>query len=132
MKPTIPKGYRVTVVSWENDGDNYNTKVISGLNKADVSFYIDLCKLLMGEYGNLYEPGASELSEFRSALHEIFVRHDKVDKGDSVEESGDWGMDYLYELGLTAGEFFTRVCDSFKVELIPENITFQDVTKEFE
>ena len=42
----IPAGYRVEVTSWENDGDNYNTKSISGIkSESAVKFIVEICKL---------------------------------------------------------------------------------------
>ena len=32
---TIPKGYQLHVTSWENDGDNYKTEVLSGLMREN-------------------------------------------------------------------------------------------------
>lgn len=40
----IPCGYQLHVTTWENDGDCYATKTISGLSKDEVAFYIALAK----------------------------------------------------------------------------------------
>jgi hypothetical protein len=134
MKPTIPKGYRITVVSWENDADNYNTKVESGLTKEEVAFKIDLCKALKhdGGVGNMYQPSDSELEFARQILKAVLVKHSEADEGDPTDEAADTAFDYLYDLGLSGGEFFTRVCESYKVEFVPTDIYIEDVTKEFE
>jgi hypothetical protein len=36
----IPSGYQLHITSWENDADNYKTKILSGLTKEDVQFYL--------------------------------------------------------------------------------------------
>jgi hypothetical protein len=36
----IPSGYSLHIKSWENDADNYRTKIFSGLTKEDVQFYL--------------------------------------------------------------------------------------------
>lgn len=36
----IPTGYQVHITTWENDADNYQTKIISGLTEWDVRFYL--------------------------------------------------------------------------------------------
>lgn len=37
---TILPGYQLHIISWENDADNFNTTIYSGLTKEDVQFYI--------------------------------------------------------------------------------------------
>lgn len=49
---TIPAGYQIHTLSWENDGDNYKTTILSGLTQEDVKFYIDLANIFKGKYGN--------------------------------------------------------------------------------
>ncbi|BEH88054.1 hypothetical protein [Klebsiella phage phiKp_21] len=38
---TIKAGYTVSVTTWENDGDNYQTNDIVGLSKEDAKMFID-------------------------------------------------------------------------------------------
>lgn len=38
---TIKSGYTVSVTTWENDGDNYQTNDIVGLSKEDAKMFID-------------------------------------------------------------------------------------------
>lgn len=38
----ILAGYQLHITTWENDGDSYKTKILSGLTEADVKFYIDI------------------------------------------------------------------------------------------
>jgi|SRR5579859_5972 len=133
LAPTIPKGYRLTVVSWENDGDNYNTKIKSGLTKEYALFFVDLCKAVDhdSEIANLYEPSDEEVGDAHRVLRDVMIKHRKADENEPLDEVGDSAMEYLYDLGLCHGEFFTRVCESFKVELVPEDVHFEDVTKDF-
>jgi hypothetical protein len=39
--------------------------------------------------------------------------------------------DTLFNLGICAGEFFTRVIESYKIEFVPEEIKILDVTEKF-
>lgn len=57
----IPVGYQLHVTSWENDGDNYKTEIISGLSKEDTEFLVFIAsefgwnqttKLVEGNDGN--------------------------------------------------------------------------------
>lgn len=41
---SIPKGYQLHIMTWENDSDAHMTKIISGLSKKDVKFYLDLAE----------------------------------------------------------------------------------------
>ena len=40
----IPPGHQLHVTTWENDADDYHTKILSGLTEEDVKFYISLGK----------------------------------------------------------------------------------------
>jgi len=48
----IPSGYQVHVDSYENDGDNNQLCIVSGLSEADMKFYVDLAELFHGKHGN--------------------------------------------------------------------------------
>ena len=138
----IPAGYRITVDSWENDGDNSRTKTIEGLSEQDAKFAVDFA-LLFGSrngkdegFGNLYEPSDKEMNKVGEAIKEVVAKHSPLPKDLSeVFEDADSDvfcmLEYAYDLGLTGGEFFTRVLDGIKVEYIPEPIEIQDVTTKF-
>lgn len=133
----IPAGYRLTVTSWENDADNYNTEVKEGLSLEKCRIYVDLCKLMHpdSEHANLYEPDEDELQALGAAYMEIALRH--PDKAHEIEHLTDADLvqdvlqDICYDLGLGGGDFHTRVCSEWKVEYIPEPIVLTDVTEEF-
>ncbi len=68
----IKAGYRLTVTSWENDGDNYNTKSQDGLTKEESVFLVELITLfksrhnrhgLSRTFGNMYDPSDKEIEE---------------------------------------------------------------------
>ena len=148
----IPAGYRVSITSWENDADNYKTEFMEGLQKSSVEFLIDFAKLFYSRHnyhdleghGNMYDPSANELKSFREACVEVINNHINKDtesnllqyfwdedNGGLYEDQHDGIMELAYELGLTGGDFFTRVFESAKVEYIPTEIVLQDVTEEF-
>ena len=60
MKKVVNKGFTITVVSWENDGDNYNTISITVDDDQKARAYFDmmqLCKSKNSSYkglGNTY------------------------------------------------------------------------------
>jgi hypothetical protein len=131
----IPAGYRITVISWENDADNYNTKVLEGLDKNTAQFYLELCNLMMQDnpssavwnkrISNLYEPNEEEINRVYEVTVPILRKYDKIE---NEEYANDHAIEYLYELGLSGGEFFTRVCSDVKVEFIANDIYLEDVT----
>ena len=48
----IPPGYQLHTTTWENDGDNYQTKILSGLSKEDVEFYISILEQCGSKYNS--------------------------------------------------------------------------------
>ncbi len=140
----IPPGYRLTVTSWENDGDNYRTKTVEGLSEGRLRYYVDLIKrfasssnggLERGFIGNLFEPNEREEQIYLKAMIEVLKTHRNefnFEDDEALETYADCiGDQILYSLGLTGGDFFTRVMESFKVEYVPHEIRIADVTGQF-
>jgi len=44
------KGYLLKVTTWENDGDDYKTQEIDGLDENELKFYIELAERFKSEY----------------------------------------------------------------------------------
>lgn len=147
---TIPAGYRLTVTSWENDADAYKTEVIEGLSNERVSYLVDLCKMLSEDnpandqrsptfkrnlrLNNQYDPEAHQIEHVMDALDKIVLKHGEHLSEDVVpgHRPAEYGMEDLYDLGLAGqSEFFTRVCQEWKVEHIPNDIVMLDVTDNF-
>lgn len=131
----INAGYRVHVTSWENDADNYQTKIVDGLSEPEVNFVVKLCKLHYSQnrfsecFGNMYEPSKGEIEEYKEAIGSLldeFVNDIRIDY-----QSFDAVSGLLYELGLNDTEFYTRVFESIVIEFIPEKIILEDVTAQF-
>jgi hypothetical protein len=140
-------GYAITVTSWENDADHYNTKtmVVSSIEDAQVLY--TLAKLLGSQnkksFGNMYEPNEYELQQFALAVAAIpgikeYI-HNTVPELEANIEDPEYGgcymdvvMDTLYELGLTRGDFYTRVAETVVVHYYAEPVYAEDVTNTFE
>lgn len=149
----IPKGYQVHITTWENDGDNYSTQILSGLTAGDVTFYIAIAsKFKMyrePEIGNSYVP-AEKLAEIisdilkqsrptlRPEVVQPWVEALEKFTADEKDEE-EWAADFIYEnllelLG-SPSEFycdepnFCRMVESIKVFYIPEDC--EDITDEF-
>lgn len=136
MDIIIKAGYRLTVVSWENDADNYRTVVTPGLSRELITFYVKLCKLL--QYSKDYRTGICNLympNEVQKARLKVALLTTRSllssDSYQSDEHFLDFAMESLYDLGLRGEDFLTRVCESFIVEYLPEDVTFKNVTQEF-
>ena len=137
---TIPAGYRITITTWENDADNYKTEVMEGITDINLAkFYCELAELHTSRhdhrkkgFGNLYEPSEREIGDYFAAIDLLIKKYPDIQiyKGQPVTEA-DHVRDAIYELGLTGGDFFTRVCENIKVEYTPTDIVFNDVTEEF-
>jgi hypothetical protein len=143
-KTIIPAGFRVTIVSWENDADSFRTKIKEGLSESKTRYFVDLASMFTREnchrgldIANLYEPSPHELERVYAAFRAFAKKHPNefvYDDDFDIENDdhlNDVIGDHLYEVGLSGDEFFTRVTDSIKVEYIAAAIELQDVTKDF-
>lgn len=135
-----PKGYLVRVVSWENDGDHYNTSELSVPDLEDATVINEFAKLIGGgDLGNKYEPCDSEMQEISDALvlfaQQTLVKHPefrapnrkKLSDMTTEIEIVDYLMDLAGILGLTDGEFHTRVCESVEVFYFAEDDVCEQV-----
>ena len=134
MNTIIPAGYRITCVSWENDGDCYNTKIKEGLSAEETKFLVDLLKVLE-THGNLYEPSTTECDELAADVKEVLIRHksiitEEVDLS-STDDIVDFFCETVYELTGSSEHYLTREVESVKVQYIPQPIEMLDVTAEF-
>lgn len=137
MKQTIiPVGYRISVTTWENDGDNYRTETIEGVDKKHVPFIVAVCRLLKSGcnnqdcYGNMYQPRDSEVEAFHEALEGLIQKY--PDRPEGCDDSEGTYECLLYELGFSGSEgFYTRVFERIKIEYVPDKIVLQDVTDQF-
>lgn len=138
---TIKAGYRLTVTSWENDADNYNTIIKDGLEESYVRYIITLLSLVRqsshdGGFGNLYEPDNIELDELSKAI--LDLGDDVVAKITEDFLSKD-PAELAYQYGEVIGDYtgygeenrFTRVVESIIVEYVPQEITIEDVSAQF-
>ena len=148
----IPAGYQVHITTWENDGDCYATKIISGLTEDDVRFYIELSNKFVsrngwGEKG--LGNGGVESSVLIETISNVLKKHPNV----SEETKLNWNFSKIedpesdvddespYEtlteliLGWPADEYywsidnFCRVVDCVKVYHVPQEVV--DVTGKF-
>lgn len=142
----IKAGYRLTVHSWENDGDYDNTVIKDGLSKDEVLFLKPLFELLKtksrnpGCFGNMFDPSGKQIQNLVDAVRLTTtenIAHADEDWKRVIENTEDdmTLMDYFVETmsdyGLTGGEYYTRVFHGLKIEFVPEAVRIQDVTDQF-
>lgn len=140
MTVLIPAGYRVEVTSWENDGDNYNTKSISGIkSESAVKFVVDICKLhrsrsdhsIPGEkFGNVWDSDGEEVNRYQAAIEELIENHVGEFPCEYCEDFDGLREGLIWDLGLI-GDFYTRVASSIAVQFFPEDVVCEDVTSKF-
>ena len=133
----IKAGYKIEVTSWENDGDNYSTKSKEGLTKEQTQLYFDICDLMSGKFGNMYEPDESEKDGLYAAVSVILLKHIDVTSllypntdFTDLEGCNEIFSDIHYEL-FGSSEFYTRVVQTLTVTYIPQDVELKDVTHEF-
>ena len=143
MKQTIiPAGYRVTITSWENDGDNYKDTIHEGLTKERVEYILELCKLFKSKnrdkncFGNMYEPSPNEYEKAEKAVRVVLEKHratlNHCELANLEADEGDMDVGEIVNEFLDSSEHYAfRVYHKTKVEHIPHQITMEDVTGDF-
>jgi len=136
----IKKGYTLTVTSWENDGDYYNTKskTVETLEEAKVWWnMMQLCKskntrdkiYLGNSYDGFNSAQKKVAIEFIKENHKILLPEDNIE--DNEDNLVDWFCSLAGEL-LGYSEFYScRVMSSCVVtyspiDVIPEIINFEN------
>lgn len=126
---TIKAGYRMTVKTWENDGDNYNTITNDGMTDNEVQMYVDFLSLLKrgSKFSNMYDPNKEEIEELEAAVVPLLKKYDE-------EYNEEFPLDAAFEIWSEFtgwSDFFTRVVEKIKIEYVPQEVTFEDVTSKF-
>lgn len=133
---SIPAGYQLQSTTWENDGDNYKTQILSGLRVEDVWFYLELAKPFsrQGKFGNenieaadlipIVQRALAKHPDISTVVRENWLPDPEVE---SADEYFDDLMDNLREdlLGGPDESYdsnFCRVFEGFKVFYFPVDI----------
>ena len=137
-KKVISKGYTITVVSWENDGDNYNTNSITVESKEMAEAYYNMMQLCRSKNNRINgEIGLGNTSDGfnrrqRQAIISLFDNYPILLHGTKIDEDEDDDLDYLFmEISvdlLGSSEFYTcRVMESCTITYSPEDIYLETV-----
>lgn len=138
----IPAGYQLSITSWENDADNYNTITISGLTFEDVKFYLHFLSFFRSAYSYKGEGeyfGNRDIDECPeayyialSSAYENFPPSSPellkciVEYMDNLDWCHDWASDIIGSWN--EGSSY-RVYDSFEVHYF--ETSGKDVSQEF-
>jgi hypothetical protein len=117
MKKVLEKGYTITVVSWENDGDNYKTKSKTVKTIEEARVIHKICKelFMLNDVGNSMDNEAKSLiKEYLQDNHEMKMSYDNVKK-------------LAWELMGSSEYYDFRVCESVQVVYSPEDIYLEEV-----
>ncbi len=138
MKKVVNKGYTLTVVSWENDADNYNTNSKTVETKEEAKVWWDMMQLCESycnqpkgviKLGNSYNGFSTEQEEvaknFIKEHHQILVPQDNIEENE--DNLADWFCFLAGEL-LGYGENYScRVMESVTVTYSPEDIYLEEI-----
>lgn len=132
-KKVISKGYTITVVSWENDGDNYNTNtmVVDSIEIAETIYrmctelFISRGKGGIGNMGDRDERRANGLIIDFMKKHSILYNDDLVITDDDMV---DICMDYNCELMGGSEYYYSRVMERCTIVYSPEDIYLEEIT----
>lgn len=145
MKKVINKGYTLTVTSWENDGDNYNTISKTVDSKEEAHALYKLMKLCVSKdnrpkgittLGNTEESGFNENQ--LDLLYDFFKNNpillkEKLEDKNSMDEDDfkDYITDLFYQSEdglLGSSEWYAcRVMESCVVTYSSEDIYLEEI-----
>jgi len=137
---TIPAGYQLRVQSWENDGDHYHIKTLSGLTREDIAFYVELACLFGTNYDKQYAGFGNQsvsVEKLAVAVREVASRHPNVSEHYKQWLTRDPRCLHRDLRATILGEThdyyddeeFCRAVDDIRVFFFPEDI--QEVTEQF-
>ena len=126
----IQKGYTITVVSWENDGDNYRTKSMVVDSKEKALAIKHMCETIFkscnGGIGNMMDDEGDKAFEvilpYMKAYPDLY---DNKDYNDG--ELLDICLNLNYELMGGSTSVASRVCESVRITYSPEDIYVETI-----
>ena len=95
----LPKGYTLSVTSWENDGDYYNTKDYTVDNKELAKEILDFCNLCRSGSNNQTTVGNGYAQKRKNIIIKFFKTHPLISEHLDVDINKDgFIMDAFYDL----------------------------------
>lgn len=109
----IPKGYAVAVTTWENDGDNYKTKTVYGLDEKEVLFTLELVGIFKSDNSHDMEDvgiGNADIEDVEPDKLESALREEFNMPPCPTDDAYWWGL-----IGTWCDGGYIRVFDSAEV-----------------
>lgn len=133
----IQKGYTIKVISWENDGDFYNTKFYNTDSLEKAKAIVELCKTLFrsannveGGIGNTTVYDEDDYEKVFEIVIPFMKNHPELLKDKTIvsdEDLYEICMDYAFELMGSSEFYVTRVCQSVEVTYSPLDIEVEEI-----
>ena len=136
MIKAINKGYTLTVTSWENDGDNYNTNSITVSKEEKAKAYWNMMKLctpknrsedvkLGNTYGYFSEKQEKLIVKFLKA-NPILLEGNDIENAD-MDQLVSWFMEISSELLGNSENYSCRVMESCVITYSPEDVYIEEI-----
>jgi hypothetical protein len=138
-KKVIGEGYTITVESWENDGDNYNTLSITVDTAEKAKAYYDLMQLCRSQHnqskGAIYFGNNQDFSTAQYSKLKEFFKDNTILLNELVQlrdlEDNDVVEDIFHEVTsplLGSSEYYNcRVMASCDIVYSPEDIYLEEI-----
>lgn len=135
----IKAGYRITSVSWENDGDHYRTVIKEGLKEEEAKLIGEIGTLMKTRKSgleNAYDASEKELAKGHTFYLPLFENHSNLFSKHDMDlyRQDCYGIiEYITDMitGYSSEGYALRVLESMKIEYFPEDVVIEDVTKKF-
>jgi hypothetical protein len=121
----VEKGYTITVVSWENDGDYYQTNTMTVQTEEEARKIAKLCNELFisctngeGGIGNTCHDEDEEANE---------TINDYIENNPELGLTRDEIIELDYKLCGSSEDYIYRVCESVTVTYSPEDIYLEKI-----
>ena len=129
----VPKGYTLSITSWENDADYYATNDYTVDNKELAKEILDFCNMCRSGSNNQTTVGNGHAQERKNIIIEFFKTHPLISEHLDVDiNKEDSILDAFYELTYElfgSSEYYDcRVFDSAIVTYSPDDVYVEKVS----
>lgn len=129
----VKKGYTISVTSWENDGDNYNTKTMTVDDKEYALAILQMCKDIFvscnnGDGGIGNANGGKGEAKAADLIKEYASDKPLINKGETDPDTiYDLVMDLNYELMGSSEFYHSRVFESGFITYSPVDVKVEQI-----
>lgn len=132
MKKVIKKGYTLTIISWENDGDNYRTKSKTVQTREEAEKLFKICSTVFKSCNNNNGGVGNSMNGRADYVIINFVEENPEMFSELIDMKEDSIIEYFNDIGyelMGGSEYYNfRVCESCSVTYSPEDVYLQEIT----